>query len=158
MNSVNLIGRLTKDVELRFTGSGTAVGSFNLAVNRSFKNQAGDREADFVSCVIWRKAAENLAQYAKKGSQIGVEGRIQTRNYDDKDGKKVYVTEVVVNNFYLISSNYSVNEAEGAQPGNYSFGQQNAGNAPNYSKNSNSQSPFLEDGRPIDISEDDLPF
>lgn len=158
MNSVNLIGRLTRDVELRFTGSGTAVGSFNLAVNRSFKNQAGDREADFVSCVIWRKAAENLAQYAEKGSQIGVEGRIQTRNYDDKDGKKVYVTEVVVNNFHLISSNSSTNEAENIQSSNCSTPKQNAGNAPNYSKNSNSQSPFLEDGRPIDISEDDLPF
>ena len=102
MNTVQLVGRLTKEVDLKFTSSGTAVGSFTLAVNRNFTNQQGEREADFINCVIWRKAAENLANFTRKGSQIGVEGRIQTRNYENQQGQRVYVTEVVVNNFHLL--------------------------------------------------------
>ncbi|MGF3113707.1 single-stranded DNA-binding protein, partial [Facklamia sp. P9177] len=101
MNTVQLIGRLTKEVDLRYTSSGTPVGSFTLAVNRSFTNQQGEREADFIRCVIWRKAAENLANFTRKGSRIGVEGSIQTRNYDDDQGNKVYITEVNVRNFHL---------------------------------------------------------
>lgn len=102
MNTVQLVGRLTREVDLRFTSNGTAVGTFTLAVNRNFTNQQGEREADFIRCVIWRKAAENLANFTRKGSQIGVEGRIQTRSYDNQQGERVYMTEVVVNNFHLL--------------------------------------------------------
>nr|WP_137598221.1 single-stranded DNA-binding protein [Paucilactobacillus kaifaensis] len=102
INRTILVGRLTNDMELRYTQSGTAVGSFNLAVNRQFKNADGDREADFVSCVVWRKAAESLANFTHKGSLIGIDGRIQTRNYENKQGTRVYVTEVVVDNFSLL--------------------------------------------------------
>ncbi|MCC4085744.1 single-stranded DNA-binding protein [Enterococcus faecalis] len=84
MNNVTLVGRLTKDPDLRYTQSGTAVGQFTLAVNRNFTNQQGDREEDFINCVIWRKAAESFANYARKGTLIGLTGRIQTRNYDEQ--------------------------------------------------------------------------
>ena len=92
MNSVQLVGRLTREVDLRFTSSGTAVGTFTLAVNRSFTNQQGEREADFIRCVIWRKAAENFANFTRKGSLVGVEGRIQVRNYENQQGERVYIT------------------------------------------------------------------
>ena len=95
INRVILVGRLTKDPELRYTPSGVAVATFTLAVNRPFANQQGEREADFVNCVVWRKQAENVANFLKKGSLAGVDGRIQTRNYEGQDGKRVYVTEVV---------------------------------------------------------------
>lgn len=95
MNRVTLIGRLTKDPNLRFTPNGVAVCTFTLAVNRTFTNQQGEREVDFINCIAWRKTAENTANYTKKGSLVGVDGRIQTRNYEGKDGKRVYVTEVV---------------------------------------------------------------
>ena len=95
MNRVVLVGRLTKDPELRYTPSGVAVATFTLAVNRSYTNQQGEREADFINCVIWRRPAENVANFLKKGSLAGVDGRVQTRNYDGQDGKRVYVTEVV---------------------------------------------------------------
>lgn len=180
MNCVQLVGRLTKEIDLRFTSSGTAVGTFTLAVNRSFTNQQGEREADFISCVIWRKAAENLANFTRKGSQIGVEGRIQTRNYENQQGQRVYVTEVVVNNFFLLeprsvteqrpvgepqgnsygrsdySNNYggSVNNQSNSMPaGNQS--NPFAGFNPNINQDSN---PFGLDSQKVDISEDDLPF
>ena len=95
MNRVVLVGRLTKDPELRYTPNGVAVATFTLAVNRPFSNQQGEREADFINCVVWRKPAENVANFLKKGSLAGVDGRIQTRNYEGQDGKRVYVTEVL---------------------------------------------------------------
>src|SRR5690625_7634945 len=89
MNRSVIVGRLTKDVDLRYMQNGKAVGNFTLAVNRPFRNQqTNDYDADFINCVAWGKQAENLAQYMKKGSQVGVDGRIQTRTYDDKDGKR----------------------------------------------------------------------
>ena len=99
INNVVLVGRLTKDPDLRYTASGSAVATFTLAVNRNFTNQNGDREADFINCVIWRKPAETMANYARKGTLLGVVGRIQTRNYDNQQGQRVYVTEVVCENF-----------------------------------------------------------
>ncbi|KRM93365.1 single-stranded DNA-binding protein [Loigolactobacillus rennini] len=102
INVVALTGRLTKDIELRYTANGSAVSSFTLAVNRQFTNRNGDREADFINCVIWRKAAENLAKYTHKGSLIGLDGRVQTRTYDNPEGKRMYITEIVVNNFSLL--------------------------------------------------------
>ena len=152
MNTVQLVGRLTKDVDLKFTQSGVAVGTFTLAVNRSFTNQQGEREADFILCQIWRKAAENLANFTKKGSQIGVEGRIQTRNYENQQGQRVYVTEVVVSNFHLLEPKSATE-------------QQPAGNQPQQSQQAQRGYDYngvnqgaLNGARPIDVSEDDLPF
>ncbi len=102
MNKVFLIGRLTKDPDLRYTPSNVASATFSLAVNRNFTNQNGVREADFINIVMWRKQAETAKKYLTKGSLIAVEGRIQTRNYDGQDGKKVYVTEVVADNFEFL--------------------------------------------------------
>src|SRR5690625_1663024 len=105
LNRAVLVGRMTRDVDLRYTQSGKAVGNVTLAVNRPFKNQqTNEYDADFISVVVWGKQAENLAQYMKKGSQIGIDGRIQTRTYDDKDGKTVYVTEVVADNIQFLES------------------------------------------------------
>ncbi len=95
INQVTLVGRLTKNPELRITQDGTSVTSVTVAVNRQFRNQQGEISADFVQCTLWKKIAENTAQYCRKGSLVGVTGRIQTRNYENKEGKRVYVTEVV---------------------------------------------------------------
>ena len=89
LNRVVLVGRLTRDPDLRYTPNGVAVANFNIAVNRPFSNQQGEREADFINCVVWRRPAENLANYMKKGSMIGVDGRVQTRNFEGQDGKRV---------------------------------------------------------------------
>ncbi|MGV3010043.1 single-stranded DNA-binding protein [Streptococcus thoraltensis] len=140
INNVTLVGRLTKDVELRYTPSNVAVGTFTLAVNRAFKNDNGEREADFINCVIWRKGAENLANYAKKGSQIGITGRIQTRNYENQQGQRVYVTEVIAENFALLDSRNS--------------NQQQSQQTPNFSRNNET----FSNSNPMDISDDDLPF
>ncbi len=102
INNVSLTGRLTRDVELKYTQSGTAVAQFTLAVSRKFTNQQGERESDFINCVIWRKSAENFSNFTHKGSLVGVEGHIQTRTYDNQEGQKVYVTEVIVENFALL--------------------------------------------------------
>nr|DAD78431.1 MAG TPA: Single strand binding protein [Siphoviridae sp. ctg5k4] len=168
MNTVQLVGRLTRDVELKFTASGTATGSFNLAVNRNFTNQQGEREADFINCVIWRKAAENLANWTRKGSLIAIDGRLQTRSYENRNGQKVYVTEVVVNNFDLLESKETTNNRAVQQ---YSQQQQGQGQAQSYNQgNYNTQghnsmqasfgsdASFMNEGHPIDVSEDDLPF
>ena len=104
MNKVVLMGRLTRDPETRYTqGNNTAVCSFSLAVNRRFK-QEGQPDADFINIVAWAKTAEFVSKYFTKGQQVGVIGRIQTRNYDDKDGKKVFVTEVVAEEVYFADS------------------------------------------------------
>ncbi|WP_456273090.1 single-stranded DNA-binding protein [Bacillus sp. AK031] len=95
INQVTLVGRLTKDPEMRYTSEGKAVLNVTLAVNRQFKNHEGEYEADFVLCTMWKRAAENTARYCNKGSVLGVVGRIQTRNYDNEQGKRTYVTEVV---------------------------------------------------------------
>ena len=102
MNNVTLVGRLTKDVELKHTNSQTAVASGTLAVNRQFKSANGEKETDFINIVAWRKTAEILSNYTSKGSQIGITGRIQTRSYEGNDGKRVYVTEVVAETVMLL--------------------------------------------------------
>ena len=111
MNKALLIGRLTKDPELRATSTGRNVCQFSIAVNRNFTNANGEREADFINCVVWDKQAENLAKYQHKGNQIAVEGRIQTRNYDDKDGKRVYVTEILATNISFLDAKGTSNGA-----------------------------------------------
>ncbi len=139
INRAVLTGRLTRDPELRYTTSGTAVVSFTLAVDRQFRNQNGERDADFINCVIWRKSAENFSNFTHKGSLVGIEGRIQTRNYENQQGNRVYVTEVVVDNFALLESrkNSGMNQQGGQQPfsngNNQPFGgqpQQFGGNQP----------------------------
>lgn len=169
INRVVLVGRLTKDPELRYTPNGIAVATFTLAVNRTFASQSGEREADFINCVVWRKQAENMANYLRKGSLTGVEGRIQTRSYDNQEGKRVYVTEVVADSVQFLEpkgssqfqnqgftpepkTNYGSTPNFGGQP---AYGNQggNAGQS-----NPSEASPFMDKGQPIDISDDDLPF
>ena len=145
MNSVQLIGRLTKDLDLRYTQSGKAVATGTLAVNRRFKNASGESEADFINIQIWDKSAENLVNFTRKGSQIGVNGRIQTRNYENKEGARVYVTEIVVENFTLLES-----KKDGASNGQ-------TGQSNNRSSHQPSD-PFSSHSESIDISDDDLPF
>ena len=165
MNVANLVGRLTKDIELKYTQSGTAVASFTLAVNRSFKNDAGEYEADFINCVIWRKGAENLANFTRKGSQIGIEGRIQTRNYDNQQGQKVYVTEVVVNNFHLLEPRNVTEQRPAGQQQQYqgngyqnnNYQQQQQPQQQQYNYNYGHESALAE-GRPVQVNQDDLPF
>lgn len=144
INRTILTGRLTKDVDLRYTQGGTAVGSFTIAVTRAFKNDKGERESDFINCVIWRKSAENFSNFAHKGSLVGVEGRIQTRNYENQQGNRVYVTELVVDNFSLL-------ESKGQQTPTQQSGQ----NKPSQTQQSGQ---FENKGQPIDINDDDLPF
>lgn len=112
MNRVVLVGRLTKDPDLRYTPAGAAVATFTLAVNRPFKNGQGEQEADFINCVVWRKPAENVANFLKKGSMAGVDGRVQTRNYEGNDGKRVYVTEIVAESVQFLEPKH--NGAEGS--------------------------------------------
>ena len=163
INNVVLVGRMTRDAELRYTPSNQAVATFTLAVNRNFKNQNGEREADFINVVIWRQQAENLANWAKKGALIGVTGRIQTRSYDNQQGQRVYVTEVVAESFQLLESR----TAREGQGGGYSAGNSFAGgndynspyqapaqSTPNFARE---ESPFGANN-PMYISDDDLPF
>ena len=137
INNVTLVGRLTRDPELRYTPSNIAITTFNMAVNRNFKNQDGNREADFINCMIWRQQAENFANWVKKGNLVGITGRIQTRSYDNQQGQRVYVTEVVADTFQLLEKrDNSVNQANIEDQMPASFGATN----------------------PLDISDDDMPF
>ena len=111
MNKVVLIGRLTRDPELRYTGNNTAVASFSLAVNRNYSNQQGEREADFINIVVWRKQAENVKNYLTQGSQVAIDGRLQTRTYDDQNGQRRYITEVIADNVEFLGSRNSSNNS-----------------------------------------------
>lgn len=137
INNVVLVGRLVRDPELRYTPSNQAVATFSLAINRNFKGQNGEREADFINCVIWRQQAENLANWAKKGALIGITGRIQTRNYENQQGQQVYVTEVVADNFQLLEFNKQNNQGH---------------------SQGNSQPDLSRQAEPFSIEESDLPF
>ncbi|ASA24979.1 single-stranded DNA-binding protein [Paenibacillus donghaensis] len=165
LNRIILIGRLTRDPELRYTPAGVAVTQFTLAVDRNFTGQNGEREADFIPVVTWRQLAETCANYLRKGRLTAVEGRIQVRNYENNEGKRVYVTEVIADNVRFLestqnreggtpSSGASVPE-EPAYGGGNNSGRGNNNNVP---RNNNNQDPFSGDGKPIDISDDDLPF
>lgn len=158
MNKVFLIGRLTRDPELRYTGNNTAVASFSIAVNRNFTNQSGEREADFINVVVWRKQAENVKNYLTQGSQVAIDGRIQTRSYDDSEGKKRYVTEVVADNVEFLGSKNSNSQSnnttssENMEPTPYDFG----GNE--QTTTAVDSNPFADFGSSIEISDDELPF
>ncbi|MFD1126601.1 single-stranded DNA-binding protein [Paenibacillus provencensis] len=143
LNRVILIGRLTRDPDLRYTPAGVAVTQFTLAVDRPFSSNGGEREADFIPTVAWRQLAETCANYLKKGRLVAVEGRIQVRNYENNEGRRVYITEVIADNVRFLESgsqssqNDQTRHGGGAQRG---------------------QDPFSDEGKPIDISDDDLPF
>lgn len=177
LNRVVLVGRLTKDPDLRYTQTGVAVANFTVAVNRPFTNQQGNREADFINCVVWRRPAENLANYMKKGSMVGVDGRLQTRNFEGQDGKMVYMTEVVADSVQFLetkASNQGSNQGSGGQGSSGYQQNQNRNQNPsdnqnnsdqnqsqdqnNQNHNQNKEDPFKNNGQPIDISDDDLPF
>ncbi|CAJ1227087.1 single-stranded DNA-binding protein [Levilactobacillus zymae] len=151
INRVVLTGRLTRDVDLRYTQSGDAVGTFNLAVDRRFKNQQGEREADFVQCVIWRKSAENFANFFHKGSLVGIEGRIQTRNYENQQGNRVYVTEVIVENFSFLESG-NRNNSTGT------YGNDSKSSTTTSGQSTTGNDPFANTGDSIDVNDNDLPF
>ncbi|WP_026695832.1 single-stranded DNA-binding protein [Peribacillus kribbensis] len=169
MNRVVLVGRLTKDPELRYTPNGVPVATFTLAVNRTFTNQQGEREADFINCVVWRKPAENAANFLKKGSLAGVDGRVQTRNYEGQDGKRVYVTEILAESVQFLEPRNSNNAGERYEGGSSYGGGQRQDNPFGQNQNQNQRSnnnnhtrvdedPFSNSGQTIDISDDDLPF
>lgn len=152
INRVVLTGRLTRDPELKNTQSGLAVSTFTLAVNRQYTNSQGERGVDFISCVIWRKAAENFCNFTSKGSLVGIDGRIQTRTYDGQNGQKVYVTEVVVDSFSLLESkkDRQNNASAGNNSTSYNSSNNSTSNAP--------QDSFSGSGDMIYITDDDLPF
>lgn len=141
INNVTLVGRLTRDVDLRYTQNGKAVASFGLAVNRPFKNANGEYEADFINCQAWGKTAENLANYMKKGNQVGVVGRIQTRNYENNEGKRVYVTEVVAEQVVFLESRKSHQQQQ-----------------VNSANNEINQHTTPSQNQQVDITNSDLPF
>ncbi|WP_342513863.1 single-stranded DNA-binding protein [Sporosarcina sp. FSL K6-1522] len=183
INRVVLVGRLTKDPELKYTQTGIAVTRFTLAVNRAFQSASGEREADFISCVAWRKQAENIANFLRKGSLVGVDGRIQTGSFEGQDGKRVYTTEVVADSTQFL-------EPRNASPDRSSSGPAYGAPAPSYAPQQNEQpyyqnqqpsqqyqqpsqqyqqpnqqnyartdeDPFSTGGGPIEVSDDDLPF
>lgn len=166
INSTVLVGRLTRDPELKYTGNNVAVASFSLAVNRNFKDANDERETDFINCIIWRQRAENLANWAKKGALIGITGRIQTRSYENQQGQRVYVTEVVAENFQMLESR-AAREGSNAAQGNTSgaFGNGNGYAGPYGQQAPQQQGPnFARDNgpygnaNPMDISDDLLPF
>ena|SRR5690625_3718338 len=157
MNRVVLVGRLTRDPDLRYTPNGVAVSNFTIACNRSFKTKDGEQEADFLNCVIWRKAAESLANYMEKGSMIGVDGKLQSRTYDDKDGKKVFVTEVLAESVQFLESKGTQNkEGQSQQSSPYDYNEQ----APQTQTSQQMQqgNPFQGNGEQVNIQDDDLPF
>lgn len=155
INNAVVVGRLTRAVDLRYTSNGTAYASFTLATDRDFKNQNGEKETDFINCVMWRKPAENLANYTKKGSLIGIEGRIQTRNYDNQQGQRVYVTEVLAERFHFLESakttNNDVLNNEGTNTLGINKNQNSSGNFAN-------SDPFTSGGDVFNVNDDDLPF
>lgn len=162
INSVALVGRLTKDPELRTTPSGVEVGNFTLAVNRTFTNQQGEREADFINCIVFRKQAVNVNQYLSKGKLAGIVGRLQTRSYDNKEGQKVYVTEVVCDNVQFLEPKDSQNGSNSYQNGtsyqkgnNYNQNNQNVQQGQNKAKYDQQNNPFNNGSN---FNDDDLPF
>ena len=148
MNKAIIIGRLTRDPEMRTTTSGTNSTSFTVAVSRNYANANGERETDFINCVAWRKQAENIAKYCTKGSQVAVEGRIQTRSYDAQDGTKRYVTEIIADNVTFLGGKGSNVPSED----NY------VGGSSSVDTTDISEDPFKDFGEEVALSDDDLPF
>ena len=149
INRVVLVGRLTKDVEVRKTPSNLSVASFTVACDRrGSRGQDGQQQADFINCVAWRQTADFLGQYARKGALVGVDGRIQTRSYDNRDGQKVYITEVLADSVQILEKKDGITaKRESLAPaGNVSIKIEDADRGLDFS------------GSSLDISSDDLPF
>lgn len=144
MNKVCLTGRVTKNIELKYTQNNIAITNFTLAVTRKFKNQNGEYESDFINCIAYKSTAELLSKYVKKGDLLGIEGRIQTRNYEDKDGKRVYVTEVIVDSIDFLQSRKDESKQETTKTEN--------------TKQKLSDDVFSEFGSSIEITDDDIAF
>ena len=155
INRVILVGRLTRDPELRVSQSNVAVATFNLAVNRPFTDANGERGADFVNCVTFRKQAENVNKYVKKGSLVGIDGRVQTRNYENKEGQRVYVTEIVCDSVQFLEPKSSNNDSDGQQNNSYTNAYNNKQNS---SAGAYEENPFKNSKGAVDIQDDDLPF
>lgn len=141
MNKVCLTGRITKNIELKYNQNNNAITSFTLAVTRKFKNQNGEYESDFINCIAYKSTAELLSEYVKKGDLLGLEGRIQTRNYEDKDGKRVYVTEVIVDSIDFLQAKKDESKQETEN-----------------TKQKLSDDVFSEFGSSIEIADDDVAF
>lgn len=157
MNKVILIGRLTKDPELKQTPNGVSNATFSIAVNRNFKNKDGVVEADFINVVVWRRQAENVSKYCTKGTQVCVEGRMQTRNYDAQDGTKRYITEVIADNVEFLGSkgsNVQTRNDYADAPGNYDYNDL----SPVAETDIPKEDPFKNFGSEVSLSDDDLPF
>ena len=159
MNKVVLIGRLTRDPDLRYPSSNVPVANFTIAVNRPFENQNGERVADFINIIVWRKQAENVKKYIGKGSLVAVEGRIQTRNYEGADGKRVYVTEVVADSVQFLESRSQSQSRMSSMPNEFSEQDippmETQASAPTTNIE---EDPFANFSQEIEISDDDLPF
>ncbi|WP_204207281.1 single-stranded DNA-binding protein [Mammaliicoccus sciuri] len=162
INRTVLVGRLTADPQYRVTPSGVQVATFTLAVNRTFTNQQGEREADFINCVVFRKTAENVNQYLSKGKMAGVDGRLQSRSYENNEGKKVFVTEVVCDNVQFLEPKDSQNGSNSYQNGtsyqkgnNYTQNNQNVQQGQNKAKYDEQNNPFNNGSN---FNDDDLPF
>lgn len=178
INNTTLVGRLSKNPELRYTGSGIAVTSFTMAVDRNYTNAQGERETDFINCVIWREQAENLANFAVKGSLIGITGNIQTRTYENNEGRTVYVTEVKADNFQMLEPKTVTDQRRNGQQQYNNQGNQPQNNQQNYNHQNQQQNrnqpnnqnsnpfenmnfdadPFESNIDATDINDDDLPF
>jgi single-strand DNA-binding protein len=151
MNKAMLVGRLTRDPELRYTGANIPVATFTIAINRTYANQNGERDADYINVVVWRKPAENIKNYLTQGSLVSVEGRIQTRTYDATDGSKRYVTEVVADSVQFLETK-SQSRSRGQNNNDFDFSKE----APKTTDVN--EDPFADFGSSIEISDDDLPF
>lgn len=155
INRVVLVGRLTRDPDMRVSQSNIAVTNFNLAVNRPFTDANGERGADFINCVTFRKQAENVNKYVKKGSLVGIDGRLQTRNYENKEGQRVYVTEVVCESVQFLEPKGSNNASDGNESNSYTNAYNNKENA---AAGAYEDNPFKNSKGAVDIQDDDLPF
>ena len=155
INNTTLVGRLTKDPELKYTGSGIAVISFSMAVERNYTNAQGEREADFINCVAWRELAEIISKFAVKGSLIGITGKIQTRNYQNNEGRTIYITEVVTDEFQMLEPKSVTDQRRNGQGQTQHSNQQNNNQ---FTNNGFDDDPFESNEDVTDISDDDLPF
>jgi len=156
MNKVILIGRLARDPEMRTTMSGMNVTRFTIAVTRTYQDQNGERGADFINCVAWRKQAENIAKYCTKGTQVAVDGRIQTGSYDAQDGSKRYTTDIICDNVTFLGSKNDNNSFNNNN--NYNEQSFNANQSNDMPTSDISEDPFKDFGEEVALSDDDLPF
>ena len=142
MNKWIGLGRITKDLELKRTNSDIPFCQFSLAVNRAYQSRSGEKQVDYITCVAWRKPAELLAQYIKKGNQIAVEGSLQTRSYDDKNGTRHFITEVIVSNLYFVDNKQQIENRNNQQ----------------HSQEPDISPSDFDHSEDYDVSSDDLPF